>query len=52
MFDAYIGTTAGVLRYSGPFPTSDTAAGGCGKRDATDAPLATTVHRERFITGR
>ncbi len=43
--------TAGVLRYTGPFPTSDTAAGGCGKRDATGAPLATTVHRERFITG-
>ncbi len=41
--------TAGVLRYSGPFPTSDTAAGGCGRRDATGAPLATTIHRERFI---
>jgi outer membrane protein assembly factor BamB len=42
--------TAGVLRYSGPYPTSDIAAGGCGKRDATGAPLATTTRRERFIT--
>jgi outer membrane protein assembly factor BamB len=41
--------TQGILRYTGPFPTSDTAAGGCGKRDATGAPLADTIHRERFI---
>ena len=41
--------TSGVWRYSGPFPTSNTAAGGCGKTDATGAPLADTVHKERFI---
>ena len=32
--------STGVLRYTGPFPTSDDAAGGCGKKDATGAPLA------------
>lgn len=41
--------TAGVWRYRGPFPTSNTAAGGCGKRDATGAPLADTVSKELFI---
>jgi hypothetical protein len=40
--------TWGVWRYS-DLPTSDTAAGGCGRKDATGAPLATTVHRELFI---
>ena len=43
------GATAGVLRYSGPFPTSDDASGGCGRRDATGAPLADAVQREQFI---
>jgi hypothetical protein len=43
------GSTGGVLRYSGPFPTSDDAGGGCGKRDATGAPLVDAVHREQFI---
>lgn len=41
--------TAGVWRYSGPFPTSNTAAGGCGRRDATGAPLTDTVQKEIFI---
>ncbi len=41
--------TAGVWRYTGPFPTSNTAAGGCGQQDATGAPLATTVHKELVI---
>jgi hypothetical protein len=41
--------TAGVWRYTGPFPTSNTAAGGCGQQDATGAPLATSVHKELFI---
>jgi hypothetical protein len=44
------GDTAGVLRYPGPFPTSDDAAGGCGGTDATGAPMATGVEREQFIT--
>ncbi len=41
--------TAGVWRYTGPFPTSNTAAGGCGKRDVTGAPLADSVHKKLFI---
>jgi hypothetical protein len=41
--------TAGVWRYPGPFPTSDTAAGGCGAKDATGAPLADSAPRELFI---
>ncbi|GIW39635.1 MAG: hypothetical protein KatS3mg076_0212 [Candidatus Binatia bacterium] len=41
--------TAGVLRYTGPFPTSDDAAGGCGRVDATGAPLADSVTREVFL---
>lgn len=41
--------TAGVWRYTGPFPTSNTAAGGCGRKDATGAPLADTVEKEIFI---
>ena len=41
--------STGVLRYTGPFPTSDDAAGGCGRKDPTGAPLASTVSRERFV---
>ena len=41
--------TAGVWRYSGPFPTSNTAAGGCGRKDVTGAPLADAVNKEIFI---
>ena len=41
--------STGVLRYTGPFPTSDGAAGGCGKKDATGAPLVDSVSRERFV---
>jgi hypothetical protein len=39
----------GIYRYSGPFPTSDTAAGGCGLRDSRGSPLADQVSKERFI---
>jgi sugar lactone lactonase YvrE len=42
---------AGIYRYSPPFPTSETAEGGCGARDDTGAPLADAVSRERFIAG-
>ena len=31
----------GVYRYSGQFPTGPDAAGGCGRKDATGAPLVT-----------
>ena len=39
----------GVLRYTGPFPTSNDAGGGCGQTDATGTPLADSVNREVFI---
>jgi hypothetical protein len=39
----------GVLKFSGPYPTSADADGGCGKTDGTGAPLADTVTREVFI---
>jgi hypothetical protein len=41
--------TVGVLRFTGPFPTSNDAAGACGQTDATGAPLADTVNVETFI---
>jgi hypothetical protein len=41
--------TAGVWRYTGPFPTSNTAAGGCGKKDSTGAPMADSTKKELFI---
>jgi hypothetical protein len=40
---------SGVYRYTGPFPTSNTAAGGCGSTDGTGAPLASNVNRSLFI---
>lgn len=42
---------AGIWRYSGPFPTSDFAADGCGRVDATGAPLVSEgrITKERFI---
>jgi hypothetical protein len=39
----------GVYRYSGPFPTSDDAKGGCDTKDATGAPMTSTVKKEVFI---
>jgi hypothetical protein len=39
----------GIFRYPGPFPTSGEAAGGCGRVDATGAPLADAVDKELFI---
>ncbi len=40
---------AGVLRFRGPFPTSADADGGCGRTDATGAPVADAVRRDGFI---
>ena len=41
--DVYVGSarppTAGVLRYSGDWPTGPDADGGCGRTDGTGAPL-------------
>jgi sugar lactone lactonase YvrE len=42
-------TTAGVYRYTGPFPTSADAAGGCDSTDATGAPMASSVSKDVFI---
>src|SRR5262249_29858481 len=39
----------GVYRYTGPFPTGDDAAHGCGKKDAVGSPMADNVTREKFI---
>jgi hypothetical protein len=48
--EVYVAAARGdVYRYTGPFPTSDDAAGGCGKTDATGAPLADEVSRSTFI---
>jgi hypothetical protein len=43
--------TPGIYRYSGNFPTSDDAAGGCGRSDETGAPLVDegSVTKELFI---
>jgi hypothetical protein len=43
------GPDAGILRFSPPYPTSDDAAGSCGRVDSTGAPLADNVTREVFI---
>jgi hypothetical protein len=41
--------SAGIYRYTGPFPTSDTPEGGCDGTDSTGAPMATSVNKVRFI---
>ena len=41
--------TPGVYRYAPPYPTSNDAAGGCGKLDDTGAPLADAIRKELFI---
>ncbi len=41
--------TPGIYRYTGPFPTANDAAGGCGRTDGTGAPLADTLRKETFI---
>ena len=53
--NVYLGSarppTSGVVRYSGDFPTSDDAEGGCGRTDGTGAPLVDegAVQQEVFI---
>jgi hypothetical protein len=42
--------TSGIWKYTGPFPTSADAKGGCGKTDPTGSPLANHVTKTRFIT--
>ena len=41
--------TSGIHRFSPPYPTSDTADGGCGRTDATGAPLVDEVQQELFL---
>jgi hypothetical protein len=50
----YVAASSGfrIERFSPPFPTSADAAGGCGARDATGAPLAERVQRETFARAR
>jgi hypothetical protein len=43
------GASAGVNKYTGPFPTSATPAGGCDGTDSTGAPMATNIPRTTFI---
>jgi DNA-binding beta-propeller fold protein YncE len=47
----YVAAASGreVVRFSPPFPTSASTAGGCGASDATGAPMADRVQRERFL---
>ncbi len=41
--------SSGVYRYTGPFPTSADAAGGCASQDSTGAPMVDSVDKELFI---
>ncbi|HVM41338.1 MAG TPA: hypothetical protein VM618_11245 [Acidimicrobiia bacterium] len=47
------GLPGGVYRYTGDFPTAATPAGGCGRIDASGAPLvdAGRITKELFIAG-
>jgi sugar lactone lactonase YvrE len=47
----YVAASSGreILRFSPPFPTGPTAAGGCGAQDAAGAPMADSVAREQFV---
>jgi hypothetical protein len=42
-------TSSGIFRYTGPFPTSADAAGGCGQVDNLGSPLADAVHKQRVL---
>jgi hypothetical protein len=50
----YVAASSGfrIERFSPPFPTSADAAGGCGARDATGAPMADAVQRDTFAWAR
>jgi len=41
--------TPAIYRYTGPFPTSDDAAGGCGQHDDLGSPMADSVIKETLI---
>ncbi|MFN8644666.1 MAG: hypothetical protein U0802_24495 [Candidatus Binatia bacterium] len=42
-------TAAGVFRYAPPYPTSATAAGGCGRLDNLGSPLADAIRKQRVL---
>jgi len=44
-------TAAGVFKYSGPYPTSADARGGCGRVDNLGSPLADAIHKVRVVAG-
>jgi sugar lactone lactonase YvrE len=50
----YVASSSGfrIHRFLPPFPTSADAAGGCGARDETGAPMASDVRRETFAWAR
>ncbi|MDG2305317.1 MAG: hypothetical protein P8R42_11835 [Candidatus Binatia bacterium] len=39
----------GIWRYTPPYPTSNDAAGGCGREDSTGAPVADSITKGLFI---
>jgi hypothetical protein len=43
-------TAAGIFKYTGPYPTSATAAGGCGQTDNLGSPLADSIHKTRVLS--
>ena len=42
-------TAAGIFKYTGPFPTSANAQGGCGQIDNLGSPLADSIKKERVL---
>ncbi len=42
-------TSAGIFKYSPPYPTSADARGGCGRIDNLGSPLADAIHKERVL---
>lgn len=49
LFVASARVAPGIWRYTPPFPTSNDAAGGCGRVDSTGAPLVDSITKELFI---
>ena len=43
-------TSSGIFKYTGPFPTSADASGGCGKIDNLGSPLVDVLHKERVLS--
>jgi hypothetical protein len=43
-------TAGGIYKYTGPFPTSADAAGGCGQVDNLGSPLANQVNKTKVLS--